>query len=87
MEGAEVSDFDRELAKCIGNTFAVGVTPSREVVATCYRDTLRKLNSAEKEQVSEKWIDYVWDKVREFNIKGKNSEQIARGIFELIAKA
>ena len=82
-----MSDFDRELAQCIGSTLAGGVIPSREAVATCYRDTLRKLNSTEKEQVSEKWIDYLWEKVRESNIKGKNSEQIARGIFELIAKA
>ena len=82
-----MSDFDRELAKCIGGALAGGGSPTREVVASCYRDTLRKLDSRESEQVSEKWIDYVWKRIEGLKVAGKNNEQIARGIFELIAKA
>lgn len=81
-----MSDFDRELAICIGSALADGETPSREIVAACYRGALRKFNSIEKEQVSEKWIDYVWEIVNEANFTGKNSEKIAKKIFELIAK-
>ena len=81
-----MSDFDRELAKCIGGALGGGGVSTREIVASCYRDTLRKLDSQENEQVSEKWIDYVWKKIEGLNVAGKNNEQIARGIFELIAK-
>ena len=83
-----MSDFDRELAACIGRALAdIDREPIREVVAKCYAETLRKLDGQESEDVSEKWIDYVWQKVAELRIAGKNSDQIARSIFELIAKA
>jgi len=80
-----MSDFDRELAKCIGTAaLKVGVI-NRELVASCYKDVSLRLSTVESSQVSEKWIDFLVDRLSDLKIKG-SSEQIAKSAFQKIAK-
>lgn len=81
-----MSDFDREFAKSIGIYVSQTGLINRELVASCYYDVLRKLNIEEPTQVTEKWIDYLTERLSELIIKGKDSAQIAKSVFEKIAK-
>lgn len=82
-----MSDFDRTLAGHLGHALVEHGTPSRELVAECYRATLHQHRSQEEEQVTEKWIDHVWRRIEGMKIHGKNAEQVAQRVFELIVKA
>ena len=81
-----MSDFDRSLAKCIGGALHSCSAPTRDIIAVCYRETLLASGTSEDQRVSEKWIDYIWERVRGINLAGRSSDQIARAVFERIAK-
>lgn len=81
-----MSDFDRELAKCIGSAASKAGTISRDLVAICYNEVSISLGSTEPSQVSEKWIDFLIDRLSGLKIEGRKSEQIAKDVFGKIAK-
>lgn len=82
-----MSDFDRELAKCIGSAASKTGAISRDLVASCYKNISLLFGAVESNEVSEKWIDFLVDRLSDLRIEKRGSEQIAKGVFEKIAKA
>jgi hypothetical protein len=81
-----MNNFDRMLALCIGEAATKRGHIDREIVSLCYYEVLTSTASTELHQVSEKWIDFLAEKLSGVKVVGRNSEQAAHVIFREIAK-
>lgn len=81
-----MSDFDRELAKAIGLAASKTGNINRLLVSSCYQQVSTLLGCVESNEVFEKWIDFLVDKLSSLNIVGRKSEHIAKLVFDKIAK-
>jgi hypothetical protein len=81
-----MNDFDRELAKCIGLAASKSGDVNRTLISSCYYKTLVSSAKTESSQVSEKWVDFLANRLNGLNLTGRNAEQVAKVIFERIAK-
>lgn len=81
-----MNDFDRKLAICIGLAASTAGILNRDIIAICYKETSLLLRSTESSEVSEKWIDFLTDRLSDLRVVGRKSEQIAKDVFEKIAK-
>lgn len=81
-----MNDFDRTLARCIGEAASGSGGIDRSMISTCYYQVLSSIPKAELPQVSEKWIDFLADRLSDLNVGGRNPEQATEAIFRKIAK-
>lgn len=82
-----MNDFDRMLARCIGSAASKCGGIDRVMISTCYYEVLTSTAKIELPKVSEKWIDFLADRLINVKVAGKNPEQAADAIFRKIAKA
>lgn len=81
-----MNDFDRILARCIGEAASKRGGIDRETISTCYYQVLGSTAKTELPQVSEKWIDFLSERLSDVNVGGRNPEQATEAIFRKIAK-
>jgi hypothetical protein len=81
-----MNDFDRILARCIGEAASKRGGIDRPMISTCYYEVLTSTAKAELPQVSEKWIDFLTDQLSDVKVAGRNPEQATDAVFRKIAK-
>lgn len=87
-----MSDADLELARCIVRKVIVDDDPyARETIASCYYEQLKDARSQETQEVSEKWIDYIWDRLEkvpfdEMARAVSSDERLAKLLYEALGK-
>lgn len=81
-----MNDFDRVLARCIGEAASKRGSIDRAMISTCYYEVLSSSAKAELPRVSEKWIDFLVDRLSGVNVSGRNPEQATDAVFRKIAK-
>jgi hypothetical protein len=81
-----MDDFDRNLARCIGEAASKSGGIDRAMISTCYYEVLSSAAKSELPLVSEKWIDFLADRLSDIKVAGRNPEQATDAIFRKIAK-
>lgn len=56
------------------------------MIAACYYEAMKSSARSESLQISEKWIDFLADRLNDVELAGRNSEQATSQIFKRIAK-
>lgn len=81
-----MNDFDRALARCLGEVASKRGSIDRAMVSSCYYEVLSSTSKTELPQISEKWIDFLADRLSDVKVAGRNPEQATDAIFRKIAK-
>ncbi|MET4028459.1 hypothetical protein ABIE59_004010 [Marinobacter sp. MBR-99] len=86
-----MSNADLELAKCVVRKVADGAPYSRETIASCYYEQLKDTHSQEVREVSEKWIDYIWNRLEQVHFNriassASSDERLAKVLYEALGK-
>lgn len=81
-----MSDFDRELAKTIGLAASKTGNTNRLLISSYYQQVSTLLGCVESNEVFKKWIDFLVHKLSSLNVVGRKSKQIAKLVFDKIAK-
>lgn len=81
-----MNDFDRVLARCLGEAASNRGSIDRAMISACYYEVLSSMANAEVPRVSEKWIDFLAARLGDMNVGGRNSEQATDAIFKILAK-
>jgi hypothetical protein len=58
-----MNDFDRILARCIGEEASKRGSIDRAMIAACYYEVLASEVKTEAPEVSEKWIDFLAERL------------------------
>lgn len=87
-----MSNLDIDLIKCLVHEVSSGSRSySRDALSYCYFEELKKRGGVETTAVSEKWIDYLWQRIGQVKFEhlasaSRSEDRLAKLLMELIGK-